>query len=96
MKSLRSNPQPCLIQTSNRALQSSVVWEFVATTVAKCVAKDVLYFSAWWLGNLAIAITVAAISDTPLPWTELQMYVVEIILIQCGPREHSWFKLRKV
>ncbi len=29
-----------------------------ATTVAKGVAKDTLYFNSWWHGNLAIAVAV--------------------------------------
>ena len=36
----------------------------MATAVAKCVAKDVLYLNAWWRVNLAVAIAVAANSDT--------------------------------
>ncbi len=41
-----------------------------ATTVAESVAKDVLYFSAWWHGDPAVAVAVATAvatnSDTAL------------------------------
>ena len=35
-----------------------------AMAVAKGAAKDLLYLNAWYCGNLAIAVTVAANSDT--------------------------------
>ena len=37
----------------------------MATAVAKGVAKDVLYFNAWWSGNLAVAWAVAANLSKP-------------------------------
>ncbi len=36
----------------------------LATTVAKGIAKDILYFNAYWRGNLAAAEAVDANSDT--------------------------------
>ncbi len=49
-------------------LQPKAISELAATatamTVAKCVAKDALYFKTWWHGNLAIA----ANSDLALTW----------------------------
>ena len=43
---------------------SELVATAAATTVAREVAKGVLYFNAWWRGDLAVA--VAAKSDTAL------------------------------
>ncbi len=42
---------------------SKLVATATAMTAAKAVAKDVLYFSLWWRGNLAIAVAVATTSD---------------------------------
>ena len=36
----------------------------LAMAVTKGVAKDALYLNAWWCRNLAVAVAVAANSDT--------------------------------
>ena len=38
----------------------------MAAAVAKGVTKDNLYLNAWWLGNLEVAVAVAANSNTTL------------------------------
>ncbi len=43
-----------------------------ATTVAKGVTNDVLYFKAWWGGDLAVA--VADISDKAYPSESTQQF----------------------
>ena len=47
---------------------SELVATDAATTVARGVAKGVLYFNAWWRGDPAVAVDVAANSDPALFW----------------------------
>ena len=44
--------------------ESELAYMATAKAVAKCVAKDVPYFIAWWRGNLAVAVAVAANLET--------------------------------
>ena len=45
---------------------SELVATAAATTVTRGVAKDILYFNAWRRGDPAVAVAVAANSDTAL------------------------------
>ena len=45
---------------------SELVATAAATTVARGVDKGVIYFNAWWRDDPALAVAVAANSDTAL------------------------------
>ena len=54
-----------------------------ATTVVKPVAKDVLYFNAWWHRNLAIAL---ATSGVAVSWGSSPAIFISL----CAGRKQAW------
>ena len=60
---------------------SELVAMAVDTTVARGVAKGVLYFNAWWRGDTAVVVAVAANSDTALESFCSRHFTIVFIII---------------
>ena len=67
-------------------------FSYMATTVAKCVVKDILCFNAWWCRNLAIAVAVATYSVMALLKEKLQLQRSCLVNWSCQNSLHFFEK----